>query len=205
MSGFADLYIQTNGSSRICGKRRVYGNQPILVWHASTSKRRHICDMGPELEALVTFIAPHKSAINQTNLACSRWERQASETQRNTPLNPTCAQSPKSATIRRKHALACLRRLALNPCREYPAAIGSRNFYELVLFQVQGLVEHFHKRAKVLKMIERIVFLERLDNDGRSVSFPHRRLLSLFFAFYIARSNFLKFTISMASSFISMP
>ncbi len=58
---------QKNGSSRICGKRRIYGNQTILVWHASASKRRHIRDMGPELEALVTFIAPHKSAMNQKN------------------------------------------------------------------------------------------------------------------------------------------
>ena len=30
----------------------------------------------------------------QTNLACSIWERQASETQRNAPLNPTYAHSP---------------------------------------------------------------------------------------------------------------
>ena len=53
------------GSSRICGKRNVDGNQTILVWHAFVSKRRHIRDMGPELEALVTFFGPHKSAMNQ--------------------------------------------------------------------------------------------------------------------------------------------
>ena len=30
------------------------------------SKRRHIRDMGSELEALVTLFRPHKSAMNQT-------------------------------------------------------------------------------------------------------------------------------------------
>ena len=53
------------GSSRICGKRCVDGNQTILVWHALSSLRRHIRDLGPELEALVTFTAPHKSAMNR--------------------------------------------------------------------------------------------------------------------------------------------
>ncbi len=53
-----------NGSLRIYGKRHVDGNQTILVWHVSASKRRHIRDMGPELEALVTFSAAHKSAMN---------------------------------------------------------------------------------------------------------------------------------------------
>ncbi len=45
-------------------KSCVDGNQTILVWLDSTSKRRHIRDMGPELEALVTFAASHKSAMN---------------------------------------------------------------------------------------------------------------------------------------------
>ena len=45
---------------------RVDGNQTILVWHALASGRRHIRDMGPELEALVTIAAPHKYAMNQT-------------------------------------------------------------------------------------------------------------------------------------------
>ena len=53
------------GSSRIRGKRRVEGNQTILVWHASASNGRHIRDMKPELEALVTLTAPHKSAMNR--------------------------------------------------------------------------------------------------------------------------------------------
>ena len=53
-----------NGSSKICGKRRVDGNQTILVWPALASKRRHIRDTGPELEALVTFTTPRKSAMN---------------------------------------------------------------------------------------------------------------------------------------------
>ena len=53
------------GSSRICGKMRVDGNQTILVWHALASGRRHVRDMGPELEALVTIAAPHKSAMSQ--------------------------------------------------------------------------------------------------------------------------------------------
>ncbi len=52
------------GSWRICGKRRVDGNQTILVWNALASERRHLRDVGPELEALVTFTAPHKSAMN---------------------------------------------------------------------------------------------------------------------------------------------
>ena len=43
---------------------RVDSNQTILVWHALASGRRHIRDMGPELEALVTSTAPHKSAMN---------------------------------------------------------------------------------------------------------------------------------------------
>ncbi len=47
---------------------RVDGNQTILVWHALASKLRHIRDMGPKLEALVTFAAPRKSAMNQKNL-----------------------------------------------------------------------------------------------------------------------------------------
>ena len=47
------------------GKRRVDGNQTILVWNALASRRRHIRDTGPELEALVTFTAPYKSAMNQ--------------------------------------------------------------------------------------------------------------------------------------------
>ena len=42
----------------------VDGSQTILVWHALASGRRHIPDMGPELEALVTIDAPHKSAMN---------------------------------------------------------------------------------------------------------------------------------------------
>ena len=58
------------GSSRICGKRCVDGNQTILVWHALASWRRHIRDLGPELEALVTFTAPHKSAMNLFFHAC---------------------------------------------------------------------------------------------------------------------------------------
>ncbi len=41
------------------------GNQTILVWHALASKQRHMRDKGPELEALVTFAAPHKSAMNR--------------------------------------------------------------------------------------------------------------------------------------------
>ena len=52
------------GSSRICGKRRIEGNQTILVWHALAYDRRHIRDMGPELEALVTFADSHKSTMN---------------------------------------------------------------------------------------------------------------------------------------------
>ncbi len=52
------------GSSRICGKMHLDGNQTILVWHALASKRPYIRNMGPELEALVTFVAPHKSAMN---------------------------------------------------------------------------------------------------------------------------------------------
>ncbi len=47
------------------GKRRVDCDQTILVWHVLAFKRRHIRDMGPELEALVTFTAPRKSAMNQ--------------------------------------------------------------------------------------------------------------------------------------------
>ena len=43
----------------------VDGSQTILVWHALASRRRHIRNMGPELEALVTIAAPHKSAMNQ--------------------------------------------------------------------------------------------------------------------------------------------
>ena len=54
-----------DGSSRICGKMRVDGNQTILVWHALVSRQRHIRDLGPELEALVTFAAPRKSAMNR--------------------------------------------------------------------------------------------------------------------------------------------
>ena len=54
------------GSSRICGKRRVDGNQTILVWRTLASKRHHTRDIGPELEALVTFTAPHNSGMNQT-------------------------------------------------------------------------------------------------------------------------------------------
>ncbi len=57
--------IRRIGSTPICGKRRVDGNQTILVWRALASKRRHIRDMGPELEALVTFAALHKSAMNR--------------------------------------------------------------------------------------------------------------------------------------------
>ena len=53
-----------NGSSRICGKMRVDGNQTILVWHALASGWRHIRDMGPELEALATIAAHRKSAMN---------------------------------------------------------------------------------------------------------------------------------------------
>ena len=63
-SASIDQFKKT-GSSRICAKRRVEGNQTILVWHVSDSKRLHIRDMGPELEALVTFSDPHKSAMNQ--------------------------------------------------------------------------------------------------------------------------------------------
>ena len=49
---------------------RVDGNQTILVWHALSSGRRHIRDLGPELEALVTLAAPRKSAMNlKTNPA----------------------------------------------------------------------------------------------------------------------------------------
>ena len=36
----------------------------------------------------------------QTNFACSRQEQEASETQRNAPLNPTYAYSPESVVIR---------------------------------------------------------------------------------------------------------
>ncbi len=61
-----------NGSSRICGKRHLDGNQTILVWHALASKRPHIHDMRPELEALVTITAPHKSAMNQMNFEPGR-------------------------------------------------------------------------------------------------------------------------------------
>ena len=43
---------------------RVDGNQTILVWHALASGRRHIRDMGPELEALVTITVRHKSAMD---------------------------------------------------------------------------------------------------------------------------------------------
>ncbi len=46
------------GSLPICGKRRVEGNQTILVWIALASKRRHILATRPELEALVAFAAP---------------------------------------------------------------------------------------------------------------------------------------------------
>ena len=53
------------GSLRICGKMRVDGSQTILVWHALASGRRHIRDVGPELEALVTIAASHNSAMNQ--------------------------------------------------------------------------------------------------------------------------------------------
>ena len=53
-----------NGSSRICDKRHVDGNQTILVWATLASKRRHIRDTGPELEALVTFATPRKSAMD---------------------------------------------------------------------------------------------------------------------------------------------
>ena len=53
------------GSSRICEKRRVDGNQTILVWHALASEQRPLLYVGPELEALVTFTAPHKSAMNR--------------------------------------------------------------------------------------------------------------------------------------------
>ena len=49
---------------RFVGKKRVEGNQTILVWHVSDSKRLHFRDMGPELEALVTFSVPHKSAMS---------------------------------------------------------------------------------------------------------------------------------------------
>ena len=56
---------QKKGSSMICGKRGVDGNQTIRVWHALASKPGHIHDIGPELEALVTFTAPRKSAMNQ--------------------------------------------------------------------------------------------------------------------------------------------
>ena len=48
---------------------RVDGNQTILVWHALASGRRHIRDMGPELEALVTIAAPRKSAMNRKDSA----------------------------------------------------------------------------------------------------------------------------------------
>ena len=58
---------KTTGSSRICGKKRVEGNQTILVWHALATKWRHARNMGPELEALVTFTVPHKSAMNQND------------------------------------------------------------------------------------------------------------------------------------------
>ena len=59
------------------GKRHVDGNQTILVWHALVSKLRNIRDKGPELEALVTFSAPHKSAMNQGFYSASRmnWYR----------------------------------------------------------------------------------------------------------------------------------
>ncbi len=43
---------------------RADGNQTILVWPSLASKRWHIRDMGPELEALVTFTTSHKSAMN---------------------------------------------------------------------------------------------------------------------------------------------
>ena len=63
-SGTAERFFADFGSSRIRGKRRVEGNQTILVWHASASNGRHIRDMRPELEALVTLTAPHKSGMN---------------------------------------------------------------------------------------------------------------------------------------------
>ena len=44
------------------------GNQTILVWHALASKRRHIRDLGPELEALVTYTVSHESAMNRVRL-----------------------------------------------------------------------------------------------------------------------------------------
>ena len=56
-------------------RRRLQGNQTILVWHALVSKRRHIRDMGPELEALVAFSAPHKSAMNHSLLPQPRQTR----------------------------------------------------------------------------------------------------------------------------------
>ncbi len=50
----------------------VDGNQTILVWSDLPSKRWHIRDMGPELEALVTFTTPHKSAMNpEFIIACN--------------------------------------------------------------------------------------------------------------------------------------
>ncbi len=118
--GFADFF----GSSRICGKRRVYGNQTILVWHASASKRRHIPDMEPELEALVTFIAPHKSAMKhfffQMQLEGTRLKQPASETRHENPLNPTYACSPKSVVIR-------MDKKAAGKKRPFPAAARNPN------------------------------------------------------------------------------
>ncbi len=61
---------QKDGSSRICGKRRVEGNQTILVWHALVSKRWHISDVRTELEALATFTALRKSAMNREVKKC---------------------------------------------------------------------------------------------------------------------------------------
>ena len=53
-----------SGSSRICGKTRLEGNQTILVWLGLAPRGLNIYGFGPELEALVTFTAPRKSAMN---------------------------------------------------------------------------------------------------------------------------------------------
>ncbi len=51
-------------SSQICGKTRLEGNQTILVWLGLAPRGLNIYGFGPELEALVTFTAPCKSAMN---------------------------------------------------------------------------------------------------------------------------------------------
>ena len=56
--------MMKKGSSRNCVKRCQDGNQSIPVWLDLLTMLRHTRDMGPELEALVTFTAPRKSTVN---------------------------------------------------------------------------------------------------------------------------------------------